>query len=190
MLVERRGFEPIDEENEHCFKWIWNKFTPLKAIAHSWRVLWDRLPTKLNLQKRNILNPNSSLNCVLCNAREESSRHIFFECEVSYKVWMSCLNWLGVASALQSDPCRNLSAFRQNARRGKGMLVLVVIWQCMIWLIWKARNAIIFEGVTFNSNNLLEELKARVWSWFVVKDLEWASLPFRVWLVNPRMLLA
>ncbi|KAL8529981.1 hypothetical protein ACS0TY_007160 [Phlomoides rotata] len=71
---------------------IWNKFTPAKVTANSWRLLWDRLPTKVNLRRRNILDTNQNLRCVLCNEKDETGRHIFFECEVSYKVWMTCFD--------------------------------------------------------------------------------------------------
>ncbi|KAL8509474.1 hypothetical protein ACS0TY_016621 [Phlomoides rotata] len=68
----------------------WFRDRPLKVIAHSWRVLWDRLPTKVNLRRRNILNSSHNLKCVLCNEKDETGRHIFFECEVSYKIWVMC----------------------------------------------------------------------------------------------------
>ncbi|KAL8547690.1 hypothetical protein ACS0TY_007131 [Phlomoides rotata] len=71
---------------------IWNKFTPAKVTANSWRLLWDQLPTKVNLRRRNILDTNQNLRCVLCNEKDETGRHIFFECEVSYKVWMTCFD--------------------------------------------------------------------------------------------------
>ncbi|KAL8457446.1 hypothetical protein ACS0TY_035346 [Phlomoides rotata] len=58
------------------------------------RVLWDRLPTK----------------CVLCNEKDETGRHIFFECEVSYKVWMICFDWLGISTVLQSNSSSKLIA--------------------------------------------------------------------------------
>ncbi|KAL8515046.1 hypothetical protein ACS0TY_013940 [Phlomoides rotata] len=57
-------------------------------ITHAWRVLWDRLPTKDDLQRRNILSSSDDLKCVLCGDKEEPGRHIFFECEFSYKVFL------------------------------------------------------------------------------------------------------
>ncbi|KAL8485026.1 hypothetical protein ACS0TY_027359 [Phlomoides rotata] len=66
--------------------------------AHAWRVMWNRLPTKMNLQKRNILSSSDMVKCALCGEKEESGSHIFFECDISYKVWMSCYNWLGMSA--------------------------------------------------------------------------------------------
>ncbi|KAL8525807.1 hypothetical protein ACS0TY_015158 [Phlomoides rotata] len=59
-----------------------------------WRVLWDRLPTKVNIQRRNILSSSNKLKCALCGEKEENGSHNFFECKVSYKIWMSSFSWL------------------------------------------------------------------------------------------------
>ncbi|KAL8548229.1 hypothetical protein ACS0TY_007523 [Phlomoides rotata] len=68
----------------------------MKVKAHAWRVLWDRLPNKVNLRRGNILSSNDNLKCVLCDDKEESERHIFFECIVAHKVWMLCFKWFGI----------------------------------------------------------------------------------------------
>lgn len=37
--------------NGEAFKLVWNKITPLKVSVMMWRLLWDRLPAKINLLK-------------------------------------------------------------------------------------------------------------------------------------------
>ncbi|KAL8498684.1 hypothetical protein ACS0TY_021863 [Phlomoides rotata] len=76
----------MEVDKERCFKLIWNKITPSKVIAHAWRVLWDMLPTKANLRRRNVMSPSDNLKCVLCGDKDETGSHIFFECDFSYKV--------------------------------------------------------------------------------------------------------
>ncbi|KAL8552119.1 hypothetical protein ACS0TY_000978 [Phlomoides rotata] len=75
---------------------------PIEAIAYAWRVLWDRLPTKVNLQRRNVISSNDNLKCVFCGDKDESGNHIFFECQFSYKVWMSCFNWLVISTTFKT----------------------------------------------------------------------------------------
>ncbi|KAL8547682.1 hypothetical protein ACS0TY_007123 [Phlomoides rotata] len=135
ILTDSSGNGLIDKDKERGFKFIWNKFTPLKVITHSWRVLWDRLPTKMNLHRRNILNSNANLKYVFCDKEDETGKHIFFECDVSHKVWIRCFEWLGFSMVIHSDPCRNLLAhnllFKEKMSRQKA----VTIWLCVIWLI-------------------------------------------------------
>ncbi|KAL8513490.1 hypothetical protein ACS0TY_012816 [Phlomoides rotata] len=54
----------------------------------------------MNLQRRNILNSQSNLKCVLCNNKEETTKYIFFECEMAHKVWLLCFRWLGFSIVL------------------------------------------------------------------------------------------
>lgn len=90
VLNERNAGNQIGEERRTGFKMIWRSYAPVKVVAHTWRVLWDRLPTKMNLLRRKILDTNSNLKCVLCGEKDESGKHFFFECSISYKVWMKC----------------------------------------------------------------------------------------------------
>lgn len=38
----------------------------------------------------------------------------------------------------------------------------------MVWLIWKGRNNKIFNNVEFSSEDVVEEVKVRLWSWAYV----------------------
>lgn len=60
---------------------------PSKVVAFSWKLLLDRIPTKINLERRNFLPSSASLNCTLCGGGDESSAHIFFHCDVVLRVW-------------------------------------------------------------------------------------------------------
>ena len=61
-----------------------------------WRVLIDRLPSKINLEKRGI-----RLLCNLCplyNKDAESMQHIMLSCEVAQRLWVKCDKWVGLSS--------------------------------------------------------------------------------------------
>lgn len=183
------GPNQMEERREKCFKLIWNKIEPLKVIAHAWRVLWDRLPTKSNLRRRNIIGPNESSRCVLCDEAEESGRHIFFECKVSHEIWMRCYKWLGISTVLHSRSFSNLFAHIRIFRVKKDTNLSMAIWLCVVWLIWKGMNALILEGAVFSIDKTVEELKARLWSWCYVKCIGFSGFSFNDWNVNPRMVL-
>lgn len=64
--------EPREENLKVAFKWVWNKMVSQKVKATTWRILWDRLPTKKNLVKRHILNNLNETTCVICREKVES----------------------------------------------------------------------------------------------------------------------
>lgn len=63
-------------------------------VAFSWKVLLKRIPTRLNLARRNVLPADVSLDCVLCGAVVESESHLFLHCCVVGKIWEELLAWV------------------------------------------------------------------------------------------------
>ncbi|GAU10785.1 hypothetical protein TSUD_426140, partial [Trifolium subterraneum] len=58
---------------------IWHPQVPLKVSILAWRLLRDRLPTKVNLSYRGILPAGDSL-CVSGCGAVESAQHVFLSC--------------------------------------------------------------------------------------------------------------
>ncbi|GKE59948.1 RNA-directed DNA polymerase, eukaryota, partial [Tanacetum coccineum] len=56
----------------------WIKCIPIKVNVFVWKALQDRLPTRSNLVRRNILI--DSLSCPICDGEPEDSSHLFFRC--------------------------------------------------------------------------------------------------------------
>lgn len=186
LQQDKLGEQGLKKEE---FWLIWNKLAPQKVKVHAWRVLWERIPTMVLLAQRNILPPNASNNCVFCTVCPETVRHVFFECDVTYRLWMLCLNWLGIESVLSSKPKLNLLHFSRLLKGKRGKEIAVCIWECMIWLIWKARNAIIFRNEQIMEKRIIDELKSRLWSWVVPELQGNGHWRFTNWSTSPRSLL-
>jgi len=82
------------EEEKGVFDNMWKSPAPSKVVAFAWRVLLNRAPTKVNLALRNVLGPEDSTFCVLCNTVEESSCHLFLHCDVASLVWRKLMLWI------------------------------------------------------------------------------------------------
>lgn len=67
---------------------------PSKVVAFAWKVLLNRIPTKVNLRVRNILPLDGSEMCVLCNRREETCVHLFIHCDFANSVWRRVMTWV------------------------------------------------------------------------------------------------
>ncbi|KAJ0492410.1 putative reverse transcriptase zinc-binding domain-containing protein [Helianthus annuus] len=50
-----------------------------------WRIIQDRLPTKMASTRRNISLPN--VRCILFDEVEETTLHLFVSCRVTNQVW-------------------------------------------------------------------------------------------------------
>ncbi|KAL8516069.1 hypothetical protein ACS0TY_014665 [Phlomoides rotata] len=92
-----------DNNNTDAYSLIWNSLAPSKVRKHAWRVLKERLPTKDLLLLKGVNIPNNEQSCVLCGEMNESVRHILFECQFSYGIWMDIFRWWGIYTVGASD---------------------------------------------------------------------------------------
>lgn len=147
------------------FKILWSKLVPPKVVVHVWRVMWERIPTSTKLLRRGCLPQGVQVTCKFCEVEDESVRHVLVECEYSYGVWSKVLNWLGVFTALPSKPAMSLLQFRGLFKCKERRSFGVCVWECVVWLLWKARNAKTFRNEVVSCDKLLAEVKVHVCSW-------------------------
>ena len=80
LMEEIRG-DPVDGS----FVFLWKLKIPPKAKIFTWRLIKDRLPTKLNLRGRQVEITDPM--CLLCNNSEEDAAHLFFNCSKVLPLW-------------------------------------------------------------------------------------------------------
>lgn len=86
----------------------------------SWTLLPNRIPTRVNLAVRHVLNPEASKNCVMCDRREESGNHIYFlNCEEVSKVWLDVMWWLEFNFITPPNLFVHLKCWSKKARTKK-----------------------------------------------------------------------
>jgi len=66
---------------QKVFRLLWNLKIVLSAIICAWRLLLDRLPTRVNLVRRGIQVGNVC--CPLCSEGVETAQHLFSTCRVA-----------------------------------------------------------------------------------------------------------
>ncbi|GJT53552.1 RNA-directed DNA polymerase, eukaryota [Tanacetum coccineum] len=69
----------------------WVKEVPIKINIHAWKVINDYLPTRFNLSRRGM--DIGTIVCPMCNCMVESSRHLFFSCELSKQIMCKISRW-------------------------------------------------------------------------------------------------
>ncbi|GAU40500.1 hypothetical protein TSUD_189820 [Trifolium subterraneum] len=73
---------------------IWHSQVPLKVSILAWRLLRDRLPTKVNLITRGILPLTAQL-CVSGCGEVETAQHLFLSCSMFGSLWSLVSSWIG-----------------------------------------------------------------------------------------------
>lgn len=64
------------------------------------RAFFSRLPTKVNLFRRNVQLHDDGISCALCNGKEEDESHILFSSRFSQQILWRWYNLLGLATVL------------------------------------------------------------------------------------------
>jgi len=177
------------EPERKVFEQVWKSSAPSKVVALSWKLLLNRIPTRLNFVHRNVLPPNANLCCVFCNEENESTNHLFIHCRVSWCIWLNLQYWLEMAFPTPNDlfnlwRCWNdMLPQRKYLKKG-----LKIIWHTAIWVMWKARNNVIFNNYDLSVDHMVEEIKVVSWRW-TLSRLKIPSCLFYKWCWNPRYCL-
>ncbi|KAD5508788.1 hypothetical protein E3N88_16491 [Mikania micrantha] len=83
-LIEVKMFD-IDQ-----FKFLWNRWAPLKINAFVWRASLNRTPTRDALRHMGIMvDPN----CPFCSSFTESAGHILIWCGTTVELWNKVMTW-------------------------------------------------------------------------------------------------
>ena len=156
--------ESIDENQDGVFEELWILKIPTKTSFFTWRLIRDRLPTKLNLQRRNV--EINDLLCPFCGNNEEDAAHLFFNYSKTLLLWWESLSWVNISGAFLQNPRHH---FLQHAYGGYPGL-RAHRWKCwriaLTWTIWQHRNRIVFSNESFNGSKLMDEAIFLSWSWF------------------------
>ncbi|KAL2899432.1 hypothetical protein RDABS01_024514 [Bienertia sinuspersici] len=136
------------------WKFLWSSPIPPKWKVFMWRVLWNALPLKSNLNKRGIGVNNM---CLLCGDSVETNEHLFRDCSFVDRLW-ACGN-LGIR-------CQNatplplwrwimdyLFLFKQQADSTSSRTNTFIT---ALWSIWNFRNKILFAGLQPTPMNFLQ----------------------------------
>lgn len=136
-----------------------------------WRVLLNRIQTKENLVRRNVLlcDPSGPW----CNSVVESASHLLFGCTFAWDVWGFVLKWLRVFSVLPIDLMEHFTQFsglcHTNSKTKSGLLA---IWLATVWCLWTGRNKVIFKEEVCIDSEVFELVRIKVWSWLKARNRE------------------
>ncbi|XP_058756595.1 uncharacterized protein LOC131629813 [Vicia villosa] len=187
MIVEGKVREPIMDENlVKALMGLWKTKIPSKVLIFGWRLLLNRIPTKMNLARRNILVDPTLLLCPLCGLDEENADHLFASCTVSLRWWTIFCDWLRIDIPSSSGNIfTRLCCLESICRLKFTIHTRWLFGMAFCWGIWICRNEVVFNRGVVSSFDMMGLLKFVSWEWFLssynVKDAsswdEWCANP-------------
>ncbi|GJY91591.1 putative RNA-directed DNA polymerase [Tanacetum coccineum] len=140
----------------------WNRMLPIKVNINTWRLFFDRLPTRCNLDARGV--DLDSTRCPICDEDHESSQHLFVECLVASSLWQMVTTWWGLNDYPKLLP--NLLSWTETVNmstRSKACFDVVI--QTTFWVLWRYRNRVCFDSKPPRKDTLAEEVKIHSHLW-------------------------
>jgi hypothetical protein len=163
---------------------IWDSPAPSKVIAFSWQLLYDRIPTRINLEARGVLSLDVPWECLGCVGQVETSLHLFLYCPSTMLVWSKIFQWLGVSIIIPPSLVSLFDLLKGSARNAKNRRGYIMIWHATLWAIWKARNSAIFASGNFSPAMVIEDIKVSSWKWSLTR-LKVVPYMYYEWIWDP-----
>ena len=160
------------------FHQLWDIKIPPRALSFAWRLLWDRLPTKDNLSRRQI-QTDSDL-CPFCQRQAESASHLFFTCDKVLPLWWDFNSWVKEDRVIHYRPMDN---FLQHSSTAGSMATnrrWKIWWLATTKSIWKLRNDMIFHNQSFHISKLVDSTIFLMWTWLKGWERDF-NVPFHHW---------
>jgi hypothetical protein len=99
-------------------------------------------------------------------------------------VWYEVCRWLGVLIVMPPDIMTLFDCFNGVVRNKKVRKGFLLVWHTVIWSLWRARNDVIFNGITKEPLEVVEEIKVLSWKWSMDR-LKISPYLFYEWCWNP-----
>ncbi|CAJ2634841.1 unnamed protein product [Trifolium pratense] len=185
FLLSLNQASTLETKAAEAFTRLWKSDVPSKIIVFGWRLLLNRLPTRMALHRRGVLSNPFELSCVLCLRHREDEAHLFFSCYFSKVVWCKVFKWLGLLTTLDAEGIDHFLLFGELFKvKDKGR-VRHLVWLATTWNLWKLRNKVIFKGEIPDISALLDSIKLFSWIWFNNRFGRNACCPFSSWCLDP-----
>ncbi|XP_058775643.1 uncharacterized protein LOC131649923 [Vicia villosa] len=93
---------PLNNSVSLAFSRLWKSKVPSHIHIFGWRLIWNRLASKVELAKRGILLDPSMLMCSLCGWTQEDLDHLFLHCDIAKDWWHKLFLWLHLDEIIPS----------------------------------------------------------------------------------------
>lgn len=142
---------------------VWSTKSSPKIKMFLWRILSAALPVADQIIRRGMsIDPR----CQICGDEGESTNHVLFTCSMARQVWALS----GVPTPEFGFQNASIFANIQFLFELKKMILVPDLvkrsWPWVLWRLWKNRNKLFFDGITFCPLNSIVKIQEDTLEWF------------------------
>lgn len=119
-----------------------------------WKACSNILPTKLNLEKRSVVEDSL---CPICRLEGESVEHILWTCESARDVWAACNNKIQKCPTMEVTFASIITILTERLHVEEMQMVAAVAR-----LLWHRRNRVVFGGEFPSPTHILETASSQL----------------------------
>jgi len=170
-----------------AFRYLWKAKTFPNVMLTSWRVLLNRIPTRLCLRRRGVLLDTTE--CALCKTNEKLCQHLFLECKVACSVWSMFFRWIGVLFVKHNDVRVHFESFNLTQGSNKQNLIWKGVWATIVWCLWEQRNEVVFNQGVVDEEEVFQKAQLKSWLWLKHNRVNF-NYSLSDWVLNPMVCIS
>jgi hypothetical protein len=159
----RSFYRVLSSHGPSSFPWkgIWRTKAPPRVAFFAWTATRGKILTIDNLRRRGMIVVNR---CWLCESDGESVDHLLIHCRVTYALWNVIFSRLGLSWVMPSS-VKELMACWCSGGRTRNAVVWKMIPLCLMWCIWRERNARCFEDSARSFEEIVHYVLCTLYTW-------------------------
>ena len=152
------------------FPWksVWKPRVPSKVNFFIWTASLGKVLTIDNLRKRQLVIMDW---CCMCKEAGESIDHLFLHCHTARELWALAFSMFGVTWVLPRHVVDLMACWNGCTRRCKSATIWGMIPHCLMWVIWRERNARTFEDLEKSTQELKQCFLSMLLEWVNASDI-------------------
>ena len=164
----RSYYHVLSSQAGVLFPWkcVWKPRVPPRVTFFIWTVALGRILTADNLRRRNIILVDW---CCLCKEDGENIDHLFLHCTVARELWSSVFILFGVSWVMPRRVVDLLTCWQGSL--GRHREIWKAIPHCLMWCLWRERNARTFEDSEQNIVDLKLLFYRSLYEWMRATSL-------------------
>nr|GEU77836.1 RNA-directed DNA polymerase, eukaryota [Tanacetum cinerariifolium] len=131
----------------------------VKVNIFAWKMFLNRLPTRSNLAKRNVVIESES--CPLCDSAQEDVTHVFFSCTLVKDLTRLICRWWNLEAHSFSSYAEWLSWLNSLRLGSKLKEILKGIFYVTWWSVWNFRNHMVFASNKPRKESIFDDIVLR-----------------------------
>jgi hypothetical protein len=151
------------------FPWkkVWRSRAPSKVNFFIWTAALGKILTTDNLRKRRLFVLDW---CGMCKRDGESVDHLLLHCSIAHEIWDLVFSMFGVHWVMPRRVMDLLFCWPGLPKQKAGD-IWRLIPHCIMWCLWRERNARCFEDCELPIQDLKNLVLNTLWKWAAAQGL-------------------